>query len=217
MERIFFEGEAAQAITRKIKALDGYESLVAMKPQSLQAFDVVVVRTSLRRLEVMVDVPLEHRYGLDRAERILKIMSAISLQIPLLKEIGSGLRHINLFSAINGMYRDKNGGVLQSIKVRTSTGLLDHLRTTLTADDLRQNKYHTASTNAVNNEVDPFDILTRLDLTMPAASVTIHLSASVGTLGGPPETRWLHGLEILDCVSQRDAIRAVNRVISFSS
>jgi len=215
VEREVFEGSAATAITTAVSTLAGYDSIVGLKTKCFQAYDVVAIRPGLKRIEVLVDLPIGHPLDADRVEHALKLLFATSLHLPGMKEIAQGQTPTNLFPAIDAIYKEKAGGILQFMKLRTSTGIIDSLATVLEEDDLRVNKYHTSSAESVNNEIELFQLTTRMPLSMPEGQVLIKLASTVRTLAAPPDSRWLHGMEILECASQVDIVRAINKVVSF--
>jgi hypothetical protein len=216
-ERDIFENAAATELGKLAPALVGYGKIVGLKTRSFQAFDMVVIRPGLRRLEILVDMPLGHIQDFDKIEQATNVLRAVELHLPQLAQHLAGKFPDNIFAAIDEIYKNVDGGQLQEIRLRTSTGLLDTLKTTVDADDLRINKYHTESAKAVNNEVEIYDITTRFQLALPPSAVTARLKSSVRTLSAHAESRALRGFELLDCMSPHDILRSVNKVQSFSS
>lgn len=216
-ERDIFEDSAAEEIGRLAPALQGYGKIVGLKTKSFQAFDVAVIRPSWNRLEIMVDMPLGHVQDFDKSEQARKIFNALALHVPVLQGFLAGVPPANVFPAIDEIYRSNDGGRLQEIRLRTVTGLLDILKTTVDSDNLRINKYHTESAKAVDNKVEVYDITTKLQLSFPSTQVTLRLKSNIQTLAMLAETRALRGFDLLDCLSPHDILRSVNKVQSFLS
>lgn len=214
-ERETFEDAAAEAIGKQAPTLQGYSKIVGLKTKSFQAFDVVAIRPKLRRMEVMVDMPHGHVQDFDRFEQALKMRSAASMHLPALGIYLASKVPTNLFPAIDAMYQSNDGGQIKELRLRTSTGLVDNLKTTIDSDDLRINKYHTDAAKAVNNEVALFDLTTTLALSFPPAHVTIRLRSNVREMAVAPENRTLYGVEVIDGMSQSDIARAVNKLQAF--
>ena len=214
-EKETFEDAAAEAIGKQAPTLKGYSKIVGLKTKSFQAFDVVAIRPKLQRMEVMVDMPHGHIQDFDRFEQALKMLTAASLHLPVLGSYLAGKVPTNLFPAIDALYQGNYGGQIKELRLRTSTGLVDILRTTVDTDDLRINKYHTDAAKAVNNEVEIFDLTSRLALSFPPAHVTIRLRSNVKQMAAAPENRTLHGVEVIDGLSQSDIARSINKLQSF--
>lgn len=214
-EKETFEDAAAEAIGKQAPTLKGYSKIVGLKTKSFQAFDIVAIRPKLERMEVMVDMPHGHIQEFDRFEQALKIRAAVSLHLPTLGNHIASEMPTNLFPAIDAMYQSNDGGKIKELRLRTSTGLVDDLKTTVDTDDLRINKYHTYAAKAVNNEVALFELTTTLALSFPQAHVTIRLRSNVRQLALPPENRTLHGVEVIDSMSQIDIARSINKLQAF--
>lgn len=214
-EKETFEDAAAEAIGQQAPTLKGYSKIVGLKTKSFQAFDVVAIRPKLQRMEVMVDMPHGHIHEFDRFEQAFKVLTAISLYLPALGNYLAGKAPTNLFPAIDAMYQSNDGGQIKELRLRTSTGLVDNLKTTVDTDDLRINKYHTDAAKAVNNEVALFDLTTKLALSLPSAHVTIRLRSNVRQMAVAPEKRTLSGVEVIDGMSQSDIARSINKLQAF--
>lgn len=214
-EKETFEDAAAEAIGKQAPTLKGYSKIVGLKTKSFQAFDVVAIRPKLQRMEVMVDMPHGHIQDFDRFEQALKIRAEASLHLPTFGHYLAGKTPTNLFPAIDAIYQSNDGGKIKELRLRTSTGLVDNLKTTVDTDDLRINKYHTDAAKAVNNEVALFDLTTTLALSFPPAKVTIRLRSNVKQITVAPENRTLHGVEVIDGMSQSDIARSINKLQAF--
>lgn len=214
-EKETFEDAAAEAIGKQAPMLKGYSKIVGLKTKSFQAFDVVAIRPKLQRMEVMVDMPHGHIQEFDRHEQALNILTALSLHFPVLENYLVSKVPTNLFPAIDAMYQSNDGGLIKELRLRTSTGLVDNLKTTVDTDDLRINKYHTDAAKAVNNEVALFDLTTTLALSFPPAHVTIRLRSNVRQVAAAPENRTLYGVEVINGMSQSDIARSINKLQAF--
>jgi hypothetical protein len=214
-EKETFENAVAEAIGEQAPSLKGYSKIVGLKTKSFQAFDVVAIRPKLQRIEVMVDMPHGHIQDFDRFEQALKMRAAVTLHLPPLGNYLASKVATNLFPAIDAMYQSKDGGKIKELRLRTSTGLVDNLKTTVDTDDLRINKYHTDAAKAVNYEVALFDLTTTLALSFPPTHVTIRLRSNVTQIAVAPENRTLHGVEVIDGMSPSDIARSINKLQTF--
>ena len=213
VERQLFEGPAAEAIVKASKVLSGFDQVIALRTQSFQAYDVVTIRPKAKRIELMVDLPLAHAQDLQRETQASLLLVSASLSLPALQKLVQSQAPDNLADAIMEIYRNKTAGKLQGLRFRTSDGLLDFLRTTIDTDDLRINKYHANGASAINNEIDPFEVTTRFDLTMPAGHAIVRLAGRLRS--GATSTDVLYGMDVTECLNHRDLSRAIGKVVSY--
>ncbi|MGM9482783.1 hypothetical protein ACS5PN_16435 [Roseateles sp. NT4] len=214
IERQLFEGSAAAAIGASTPSLAGFDRILGLKAKYFQAFDIVAIRPKLKRVEFQIDLPPgQAREGQKETQTRLLLQTA-TLCLPPLTFIGPLTRPVNMFPAIGEIYSDaRNGGKLKSLKLRTATGLIDHLRTLVDGEDLRINKYHTNATEAVGNKVEPFEVLTELEFKNPGGKVTVAISSSVSMLAS--NDKFVGGFEVMGAATQTDILRATSKAMSF--
>ncbi|MGN7874690.1 hypothetical protein ACTJKJ_14080 [Roseateles sp. 22389] len=214
-EKEVFSDSAAVLIGNQVPTLEGFTTIVGLRRRSFQAYDLAIVRPSLGRIEIAVDMPLSHATDFNKVEQALRVGAAIETHVSSLHGFFAGNTALNLFPAIAEIYGNINAGKIAELHLRTSTGLVDVLRTTLPDDDLRNNPYHTDAAKAVKNQVELFDVTTRLMLAFPQTETTVRLKSFVAELANKEDHRFLAGVDFLDSSSEHDLLRAINKLTSY--
>ncbi len=189
---------------------NGIDKLVTYRKVYFQAYDVVTLRTKLRRIEVCIDSPTKVKSA-DIDALPLRILSVCALHILSLKGIGAAPPE-NLFPAIAGMYYHSNEGKVMGLAFRTLTGSIKKERMTPDNDDLRNEKFHHAGMNAVGQKISPYELTLDYETKQSSRIATLKLSALIRELSSATPT--LHGCYVMSS-SFVAFEHALNRLVTY--
>lgn len=176
-ERQNYEYKQLSSVIQGIYA--GIDRLVTFRKTYFQAYDVVILRLSLDRIEIAVDQPEKGSGDLD--ERALNLFEAVVNNIPMLASVHqSGA--INIFHAISNIFNATREGVVQRLSFRTLTGSKKTETMVKPTDDLRNEEFHHGGMAAVGHQIRPYELTVKWDFDYPAGSAQLKLSASVTEL-----------------------------------
>jgi hypothetical protein len=188
----------------------GIDKLVTYRKNFHQAYDVVTLRTNLRRIEICIDEP-----GKSKTSEIevlpMKILSACALHVQHFKGMGAKPPE-NLFAAIAGMYYQGQEGKVIGLAFRTLTGSIKRERMTPGNDDLRDEKFHHAGMDAVGQKISPYELILEYDSYFPTKIATLKLSALIRELSSATPT--LHGCYV-SSTSFAAFEQALNRLVTY--
>ena len=165
-----------------------YFELIGLKARNVPTFDTVVFDLPRSRVELRIDVQPgmtsdgqggAHLYLIEALNRVL---------FPLIKASPMGQGLVNLFPAVDKIYRDKKAGQVESLGFvatgettsSNNTGQVHRRR----GQDLREDPFHTGGRGAVKS-VKPYSIGTSWEAPSKMDKLLLELKGSV---------RMIHGL-----------------------
>ncbi|WP_157137875.1 hypothetical protein [Herbaspirillum lusitanum] len=184
--------------------------LVTFRKIYFQAYDTIIIRKSLERIEVCIDQPKKASSGsIDTLP--IKVLSAAALHLNDLVGVGA-IPPENLFPSMGAMYAVKTEGQVKSLAFRTVTGSIKKERMTSSSIDLRDEKFHHAGMNALGNVMSPYEITIDWQFKLPEGQATVSLSALIREIASATPT--LHGCYVSSATNSAFA-QAINRVITY--
>lgn len=207
---VYQYSEVTQAVQQ---AFSGIDELITIRRLDYQIFDVVTLRKSLRRLEVLIDQPSRIRLPQTSSGRRQYVVGKLSTLAPSLSSIYEGDEPMNLYECISGLYHAANEGKVRQLSFRAPTGSVN--KGMIAVDDLRHELFHEKGVEAVG-DVTPYDITVTWETLTNApggASVQIGVPlASLSTTGGTAQHARLSGAR-----SDAAVITVVNKLVSYST
>ncbi|MFM0638392.1 hypothetical protein PQQ63_16975 [Paraburkholderia metrosideri] len=188
----------------------GIDELITVKKIHFQAFDVVVIRTGLKRIEVCIDQPAKGVRGF-LGSAVLSVFGTLCNNIPALKTAWQDAPY-NVFKAIGGIYFQQGEGTVRSLSFRTQTGSRKHEKMIKSDDDLRSEKFHNAGAKAVSNKLSPYELTVDWDLKLPAGQVEVTMKALIREVSSPAPQ--LDGFYVTADSTQLMAV-GVNKVLKY--
>ncbi|MFX1715564.1 hypothetical protein [Paraburkholderia sp. A1RO-5L] len=189
----------------------GIDELITVRKVHFQAFDVVVIRTGLQRIEVCIDQPAKGMRGF-LGSAVLSVFGTLCNNIPALKTAWQSTPE-NVFKAIGGIYFQQGEGTVRALSFRTQTGSRKHERMIKSDDDLRSEKFHHAGAQAVSNKLHPYELTVDWDLTIPVAGqVEVSMKALIREVSSPAPQ--LDGFYVTADSTQLIAV-GVNKVLKY--
>ncbi|GAM99145.1 hypothetical protein U91I_02786 [alpha proteobacterium U9-1i] len=188
----------------------GYSELVGIRDVRLQTLDVISVHTTKPVVEVRCDFP-EGMTGEALAVSIAHAHNFIS------ETIGEERDALNLFEAMGKMFRAKDEGTVVEAAFTTQTASIKHERMRRRRYSLREEPYHMAGREAVQDALEVFKLAIRWDVEVQEGLVTIpeaFFSSTVKMLSGktPPV---LYDVTISGCLSKVDFEYARSRILAY--
>jgi hypothetical protein len=202
--------EVTQAVQ---KAFEGYDSFIAIKKTDYQVFDVINLRHSLRRLEILIDHP-DRVQGLETLDgRMLTILGRASLSIPSLVKTYNDNAPLNLKSCIQSLYDDKSQGRVAQLCFRTPTKSVN--RGSMTSkEDLRLEPFHEAGAAQVG-AITVYDVVIFWDkLPKVSAEVGVHVGMTIAGLSA--EDVSVNSAKVLSAMSDSAVVAVGNKLVSYS-
>ncbi|WP_338849711.1 hypothetical protein V8J88_11690 [Massilia sp. W12] len=182
-----------------------FDTLKTYKKVYFQAYDIVNIRRSRNRIELLQDYP-ERSHGDDNDEFPVKIWNSLSFHSKEIANIGK-TEPENVFGAINEIYMNKKFGKILELKFRTLDGSIKHERMTKHKEDLREEKFHEGGAQAVDNKIMPYEISVVFEEGMQFnRKVDLSLTSSIKNLSGRRE---LYCFEITS-ISQLGQFEIIN-------
>lgn len=195
------------------KAFAGVHEVITVQRSFYQAFDSVIFRPGLRRLEVCVDMPVRHTKTIEPEATAIALLAACTLYLPALVPVYQSATPKNLFPAIAGIYRSPSEGEVRSLAFRTLTGSLKKERMTSSDVDLRTEDFHSAGVIAVHGEINPFQITVGWEFTLPRGQAEVSLSAMLREINA--ETPSLNACTVSECVANSSLVQAINKIVKY--
>lgn len=194
-------------------AFVGYESFLAIKRREYQIFDVVTIRQSLRRLEVLIDHPDRLRDKETTEDRCLALLAAVSGQSSKLMQLYETNMPDNLFPCISSLYQKFGEGLVRSLSFRAPSKSLKK-ESVISKDDLRKEPFHEAGIKAVGT-ITVYDITVHWEKFINvegSASVRIHIP-----IGGLSTTgSYVRSAKITEAKNDGAVIAVINKLVSYS-
>lgn len=145
-------------VTEKIDLDDGedanrlerYSEVVGIRRERSQAFDILWLPRSGRRIEVRVDAPkgIPHEAAIAARQQLVGMVeSDVEVELP---------KPTNLFPLIKRIYDDPTEGEVVDLAFHTSTASLKHERMRRRRSCLRQEIYHRAGKRALTDDISAF-------------------------------------------------------------
>lgn len=211
-ERVTYD---TSEVTDAVKeAFAGYDEFIAIRRTDYQVFDVVTVRRSLHRIEVLIDHP-DRIAGTETAQlRCLSILGRLSTLVPGFAHIYEADQPLNLLPCINALYSTGTEGRVTKLSFRTPTKSVN--RAALGSDeDLRTEAFHEGGVERVG-EITPYDVTVIWDS-------IINVRGSVGVRVGMPlsglteEDTYVRDATILGAQEDNAVAVVVNKLVSLST
>lgn len=203
-----------QFTDRLATVIGGFDSLIALTSTYAQAYDVVVVRPSMARMEIRLDHP--HTMDADVvAEQCTRILQ-------LLEQIYSGVSTImtaalNFFPIIGAMYLDRKCGVVEQLWFGTDTSSLKREVMRKTKLDLRDENFHVGGVTKLggSTKIKPYAIRIHFDkLESKDSQVRVALHGNFKDLSIPAAV--LSDVSIENCLNETEFRAALKRLVAFS-
>jgi hypothetical protein len=192
----------------------GFDQFIAIKRIDYQVFDVLTVRRSLRRLEVLVDFPDRIRPPESAESRCLSMMGRLAMNIPELQTIYQKNSPINLAPCISGLYQAKTEGRVSKLSFRTPTKSVNRGAMT-SKDDLRNENFHRGGVEKAG-QVTPNAVSIVWDQLMGAhGSVGVELDMPVAWLNNP--NAYVRHAKVDGALSDASVVAVLNKLVAFSS
>lgn len=202
--------EVADAVKQ---AFVGYESFLAIKRREYQIFDVVTIRKSLRRIEVLIDHPDRLRDKETGEDRCLALLAAVSGSSTKLMQLYETNMPDNLFPCISSLYQKFGEGLVRSLSFRAPSKSLKK-ESVASKDDLRKEPFHEAGIKAVGT-ITVYDITVHWEKffnVVGSASVRIHIPiGGLSTKGS-----YVRSAKIMEAQNDGAVTAVVNKLMSYS-
>lgn len=203
------------ALAELSRIVGGFDAIVALTEHHLQAFDLVVIRPGLGRLEVRLDHPraLADQGLIDDAHQ--RLFGVLASLFPALNELMHSQK--NFYPAIQAIYLDKNCGCVEELSFVPPTGSVIRHRIKSKGDDLRIEEFHLGGCEKVggSDKIRPYTLSVVLPLIDGKEScVTLTLRASYRDLQQP--TPSLVDCMVEKCTNEREFRSALNKLVAYS-
>jgi hypothetical protein len=203
--------EVADAVKQ---AFAGYDSFFAMRRREFQIFDVLTIRPSLRRMEVLIDHPDRMRDKETGEDRCLALLAAVSGESPKLKQLYETNTPENLFPCISALYQKFGEGLVRSLSFRALSKSLKK-ESVVSKDDLRKEPFHEAGIRAVGT-ITVYDITVVWEKFFGvegSAAVRIHIP-----IGGLSTTgSYVRSAKIVEAKNDGAVVAVINKLVSYST
>lgn len=206
-ERQTYEYNKLSRIVQQVYS--GIDELITIKRVFFQAYDLVIIRNSLNRLEICIDHP--EKNSTDLHGLALSILAAAVNNLPLLTTVFQ-TGALNIFDAIGGIFKNKKEGTVHRMSFRTSTGSVK-IEKMFENTDLRNEQFHQAGMTALKHEVQPHDLQVSWEFSSPRGVAEVRLSASVRELSN--ERPCLTGCYV-DASSPSAFLQVLNKVVKYT-
>jgi hypothetical protein len=181
--RAFLTRIALPASSLKDGVADGYESLYGIKRTFTQTYDVVWLPASGEFVCILVDLPKGSPNSFANA-------SLLWLSAQVRRVLNRPMEFVNLWPAIEGLYRSKEGKLVDYGFVVEGKAVNHHKARKL-SESLREARYDKAGADSVGDEMEIFKIAiewARVQAGFPAMSIEALLPGTALQLSGltPP-------------------------------
>ncbi|HGO6081717.1 TPA: hypothetical protein ACK3PA_006213 [Burkholderia cenocepacia] len=160
----------------------GIDELITVKKVHFQAYDVAIVRTGLKRIEICIDQPSKGVRNLGML--VLSVFGTLCNNLPGLRKAYESPSY-NVFPAIAGIYFKLGEGTVRSLSFRTLTGSRKREKMIRSDEDLRSEKFHHAGAQAVDNKLKPFELTVDWDSKIPPGKVEVGMKALIREVSNP--------------------------------
>ncbi|WP_339091640.1 hypothetical protein [Variovorax paradoxus] len=207
----FSLGQVTEAVRNSFQ---GYEEFIAIKKNEYQIFDVITIRKSLNRLEILVDHPEKIREPETVEDRGLALFAALHGQSPAIDALYNQNTPVNLFPCINSLYSNFREGRVQRLSFRAPSKSLKR-ETVSSDDDLRKEPFHEAGIKAVGT-ITPYDVTIVWDSFINASSgASVRIQAPVGSLS--VEGSFVRSARISSAKDDAAIVSVINKLVSYST
>ncbi len=190
-----------------------FDRIVGYKFTPVQTFDVVNIRTKLKRIEVGLD--LAHAgLKLEGPLAVFQLLGAVSLHLPELRTLYESQQPENVFPAIKGIYsarKTKDVNVTE-IGIRTPSGAITRGKMPTPDDDIRMEKYHKNGADAVT-QIYPYGVVATWAFSAPKGRATLKLWTSTAQAAASAPVHF--GIEMSDAINDSDVVQAMNKVVKY--
>ncbi len=195
------------------ESFEDFDEFVTVRRANYQVFDVVTLRRSLGRLEVLIDQPAKIKRPNTsgaRCREVLGRLSSLSGGIARIYEANSPL---NLAPCVGSMYHAPHEGRVSQMRFRAPSGSVN--KGAVASEDLRNEAFHAGGTEAVG-DVTPYDVTITWDN-------LVHGQGAVGLqVGMPLKMLSVSGgvvdhARIIDAQSDAVVAAVVNKLVSYST
>lgn len=200
------------ALPREVaSALGSFSKLIRVRVQRAQTFDVVWLPHHGNFVDVRIDMPfsVSAEAAGTQHEQIRRIANAL-IQTELLQE------PLNLFPAIDRIYRTPNEGSVVEMAFTTTTASVKYEKMRRRHLCLREEIYHRAGTTALNGEIEPFRLAVEWALDK-GSNITsrpeLNLYGRSSTLLA--RVQFLHEAVIRSCMDVADFEHIRDRIIAY--
>lgn len=187
----------------------GIDELITVKKIYFQAFDLVIIRPSLDRIEVCIDLP--NLGYVDFEDAALKLLATATAHIPSLEEVYKS-NPFNVFNTIKDIFEAPNEGKVKSLAFRTLTGSRKFEKMVRKSEDLRYEKFHQGGMTAVKNEISPYELTVDWKFVIPKGQAEIELKTSIKELSYENPT--LTGFYVR-AIDPNTFLEAVNKIVKY--
>jgi hypothetical protein len=195
-------------------AFAGFDKFIAIRQVDFQVFDILTVRASLDRLEVLIDYPDRIQKPETTEDRCLALLGRAASAVPILTDVYARNSPLNLFACINNLYQSKSEGRVSRLYLRSPTDSIKKESMT-SAKDLRTEKFHAAGVLAVG-AVTPFDVTITWDsLINVKGKVDAQVGTSMTTLSSADP--YVRTARISGARSDAAILAVVNKLVSYST
>lgn len=211
-EQVRYQATEVTAAVRS--AFAGFDEFIAVRRMDYQVFDVLTVRPSWNRLEVLVDCPDRIRLPETTDARTLGLLGRTMTLVPGLKTIYEKNEPMNLLPCINSLLQAKTEGRVSRLHFRSPTDSVK--KESMTANkDLRVEVFHKAGVQAVG-AITPFDVTVTWDsLLTVKGSVSVRVGAPISILSAGDAH--VKTARIFGARSDSAVLAVVNKLVSHST
>jgi hypothetical protein len=190
-----------------------FDEFVAIRRTDYQVFDVVTLRVSLQRIEVLVDQPTKIKQPETSEKRCAAILGRMSTMSAVIASIYEANSPLNLAPCISGMYHAPTEGRVSQLSFRTPTGSVN--KGAVASQDLRTEVFHKSGVDAVG-DVTPYDVTISWDLLVNARGpVSVQIGMPLSNLSS--EACYVRHARIIGAREDAALVSVINKLVSYSS
>lgn len=196
------------------QAIPGYSRLIAYKQQWVQAFDVISFRPKLGRVEVALDMN-NRGMNFDEEAFSLKLLAATKAVLPSIAPIYTGQIPMDLFAAINEIYKSRSSSELKIIDTnfRTPSGALNRGKMPSAEDDIRDEDFHRNGVAGIKKEIRVGGLVVAWEFHYPPGSAKTKLWTRISLAAGQNPN--LYSMEVFDAAKDGDISQACTKIVKF--
>lgn len=190
-----------------------FDEFVAIRRTDYQVFDVVTLRVSLQRLEVLIDQPMKIKKPETSEKRCLAILGRMSTMSAVIAPIYEANNPLNLVPCISGMYHATTEGRVSQLSFRTPTGSVN--KGAVALQDLRTEVFHKNGVEAVG-DITPYDVTISWEALVNAkGSVSVQVGMPLSNLSS--EVCYVRHARIINARADAAVVAVINKLVSYSS
>lgn len=211
-ERVSYE---YSQVTDAVKeAFSDFDQFIAVRRIDYQVFDIVTVRKSLRRLEVLIDQPSRIRAPTTSRSRCNVVLGRLSTLVADIQVIYESHSPLNLSPCISALYHAPHEGRVSQMSFRAPTGSVNK-GSPVPTQDLRSEKFHAGGFEAVG-DVTPYDVTISWDnLVRSQGEVSLQVGMPMRALSASGGL--VDHARIIDARSDAAVVAVVNKLVSYST